>query len=245
MDPDTRVLHVLLAQHLQESGMWPEALAAVEEARVPFPSDFNLQLLHARSLIHLGRPHEAAEILAATLVLPSEHARDSHRLWEQAHTLAALDAMESSHWTQAREHLLAALEWPEHLGQGRPYQPEERLARLLLGRVESNLGRDPAALEAYQAVVAGTPGLSELLAGGEWDRALTPLDLLAMLALNDLARLTRPFDPEEARQIGEKMRRVEDTWWEGEDMAPIFGELNKDLDGRMISRAMALWMDER
>ncbi len=223
LDPDTRILHILLAQHLQESGMWPEALAAVEEARVSFPSDFNLQLLNARSLIHLGRPREAAEILAATLVLPSEHARDSHRLWEQAHTLAALDAMDAGHWTQAREHLLAALEWPEHLGQGRPYEPEERLPRLLLGQVELCMGREEAARESFAAVVEGTPGLMAALAGNPLGRPLTRLDLLAIPALERLGR------EGEAHRI-----RVE---WDREIRA-LSQDLERDLDGRMVQRAL-------
>jgi len=133
-----------------------------------------------QSLLHLGRPREAVAILEATHVLPSENARDSHRLWERAHALAALDALEGGANDEAARHLRAALQWPEHLGQGRPYEPEERLARYLLGFAERRLGNIDAARAGFDAVVSATD-----LATDTPDR----LDLLAVPALVALGRM--------------------------------------------------------
>ncbi len=52
---------------------------------------------------------EAAEILASTHVLPSEGARESHQLWEQAHIVAAMDAYDAADFQSAKEHLMMAL----------------------------------------------------------------------------------------------------------------------------------------
>ena len=214
LSSDDRTVHIQLIRYLQESGQWDNALAASSAARQRFPGDFNLELLEARALIHLGRAQDAARILAATRVLPSEHARDSHRMWEQAHTLAALDAMQAADYPAAGEQLAAALEWPESLGQGRPYEPEERLVRFLQGRTEHELGNEAAAGDAFQAVVDAT---------GDLDRPLTRLDLLVIPSLDALGRTA------EAEELSRSR---------GPELELLYAELDTDLDGRMILRAL-------
>jgi tetratricopeptide (TPR) repeat protein len=190
LDPETRILHVHLIRHLQQLQDWEGALAWTDRAQERFPKDFNLDLLKAKSLINLDRPAEATEILSETHVLPSENARESHALWEDANLLAALDLMERDAFREAREYILAALEWPESLGQGRPYQPEERLARFLLGRAETALGNQAAAEAAYHAVVEGSGW-----AGGS-PQALDLLTAPALEALGESPRGTAPPDME-------------------------------------------------
>ena len=214
LSPNDRTVHIQLIRYLQEAGQWDSALTASSAARKWFPGDFNLELLEARALIHLGRPQDAALILDATRVLPSENARDSHRMWEQAHTLAALDAMQVGDYVAAREHLSSALEWPESLGQGRPYEPEERLVRFLQGGTEEALGNEAAARAAFQAVVDAT---------GELDRPLTRLDLLVIPSLEALGRTD-----EAAELVGTR----------GPELDALYAELDTDLDGRMILSAL-------
>ena len=215
-DPETRIMHIHLIQWLQIEELWEEALAAVEDAKLRFPDDFNLDLLAARTLINRGRPGGAAEILADTHVLPSENARTSHQLWVQAHTLAALDALDAGEAGTARDHLLEALEWPENLGQGRPYQPEERLVRFVLGHAERGLGNEGAALEAFEAYLAAT---------GDIDDPLETVDVLTPSALRALNR------EEEASAL---LDRRED------ELAMLRDLMGDELENRMIRRALAL-----
>ncbi len=139
LDPETRVLHVYLVRHLQDQGEWEASLTALEEARNRFPNDFNLALLEAKAFIRTDQAAAAVEILSNVQVLPSENARDSHQLWEQAHTQVALEALATGDYPLAEEHLLAAMEWPESLGQGRPYEPDESLARFFLGLAQTRM----------------------------------------------------------------------------------------------------------
>jgi len=194
--PD-RLVRIPLIQHYQKQARWADALAASDRARRIFPADFNLALLHVRALIQLERGAEALAVLARTHVLPSEHARESHRMYEQAHTLEALAACNSGRWDEAARHLTSALEWPEHLGQGKPYDPEERLTRFLLGRVAQRRGQLAEARVHFEAVIAatgaGTGSRLDLLApaarrslGQEGGAGIIPEDLKTSGDLGDI-----------------------------------------------------------
>jgi tetratricopeptide (TPR) repeat protein len=240
LDNFNRTIRIHLVRYLQDQRRWADALAESSAGRASFPGDFNLDLLHVGSLNQLGRSREAIEILNATHVLPSENARESHRLYEQAHTLAALDALEGVKYDEARRHLRSALEWPEHLGQGRPYEPEERLVQYLLGHVEGRLGERDRARAAFEAVVNAT-GLTEETG----DR----LDLLAIAALaalgrtDELGTMTYDADTDVGRFASEMARALESSEDVSEVAARLAGEhagLFEDLLGRMLLRALSL-----
>ncbi len=149
--PNNRVLRITLIRTAQENGAWQEAVELSEDALADFPRDFNLELLHVRSLLSLDRYSEAVQMLGETHVLPSENARDSHRLYVLAHMGAALDHLEADNRDRAAQHLDAALLWPELLGQGRPYDPDERLVYYLRGvaaQLEGDLDGAGSAFEA-------------------------------------------------------------------------------------------------
>lgn len=163
--PGSRLLHVALVRHLQEAGRWAEALEASGRGRELFPGDFNLDLLHVRSLLQAGDHGEAIRILADTHVLPSENARESHRLYELAHVGAALDELDEGNRTAARGHLETALEWPESLGQGRPFDPDEQLVRFLLGVVGAGASGGSDTDSADAEAVASLRTRADSLAG--------------------------------------------------------------------------------
>ncbi len=178
-DPGSRILRVARVRHALGGGRWEEALEASSQAREAFPEDFNLDLLHARGLLNAGRAREAVEILTRVRVLPSENSRESHRLYELAHMAAALDELEAGDPERAVEYLEAGLLWPESLGQGRPYDPEDRLIRYLLGVAQAMAGDPDAARQAFRSVVARTRGR---------DRDLAWADVPSILALHALGR---------------------------------------------------------
>jgi predicted Zn-dependent protease len=228
-----RILRIPLIAHYQARGRWTEALAASTRARQRFPGDFTLDLLHARSLVHLERPDEAIVILDRTQVLPSEHARESHRLFVQAHIMAALAAIEGGRLDAAGTHLDRALEWPEHLGQGKPYDPEERLIRFLIGRVEARRGRADEARRSFEAVAAAT-----VLRDGP----ATRLDLLAVPALRALGRagdaraiLSRAKSQATRRDVRDLAGALE-----REEILAGPAPQESDLDSALLNRALRL-----
>jgi tetratricopeptide (TPR) repeat protein len=193
-----RVFRVSLVQHLQAEGRWEEALAEATRAASIFQADFNLDLLRVKSLIQLGRPDEAIQILDQTHVLPSENARESHRLFEQAHTLAAIASLGSGDLQKAQHHLTTALTWPEHLGQGRPYDPEERLPQYLLGRIADRLEDRAGARTAFEAVVTATEREAQGSISGPLDLLTIP-SLMALGRSEDLQHLSTDPDTEAGR----------------------------------------------
>jgi tetratricopeptide (TPR) repeat protein len=228
-----RTLRIPLIAHYQAHGRWTEALAGSTRARQRFPGDFTLDLLHARSLVHLERPDEAIGILDRTRVLPSEHARASHQLFVQAHIMAALTAIEGGRLDAARTHLDRALEWPEHLGQGNPYDPEERLIRFLIGRVEARRGRTDEARRSFEAVAAAT---------AVRDDPVTRLDLLAVPALRALGRagearaiLSRAKSEATRRDVSDLAEALE-----RDEILAGPAPRESDLDGALLSRALRL-----
>ncbi|MFT4604161.1 MAG: tetratricopeptide (TPR) repeat protein, partial [Rhodothermales bacterium] len=152
-----RLSRVHLIRHYQTEGQWERALASSDEGRLEYPRDFNLALLHSRSLLYLNRPAEAAAILDRTHVLPSENAAESHLMFEWAHVMMGMDLLDSRP-AEAAGHFRRSMEWPEHLGQGRPYDPDERLPLYLLGVAAKRTGDNAAARSAFQKVVEASAG---------------------------------------------------------------------------------------
>jgi tetratricopeptide (TPR) repeat protein len=227
-----RNVRIPLIRFYQERRRWTDALTVSGRARDRFPGDFNLDLLHVRSLVNLNRPDEAIAILDKTRVLPSENARDSHQLYVQAHVVAAFRSIQLGTLNEARRHLEAALEWPERLGQGRPYEPEERLVRFLLGHVKREQGQTDPAARSLEVVIEATSAA---------EGPLTRLDLLAIPALRALGReqdidrivLSRASNPgtdAAVRALATALARG--TMPAGNDV--------RDLDEELIARALSL-----
>ncbi len=190
VDPDNRLLHISLIRHLQETGRWAEAGEASGRGRALFPDDFNLALLHVRGLLQSGDHGESILILADTHVLPSENSGEAHRLYEFAHIGAALDELEAGDREAARRHLEVALLWPESLGQGRPFDPDDRLVRFLfdIAGESSDGGPAPGAFETV--TVASMGARADSLAGATSPTAVIERALLRR-ALAAAARLQR------------------------------------------------------
>lgn len=232
-----RTMRIPLIQFYQANARWTDALTASQEARRQFPRDFNLDLLTTKSLIHLNRGADALSVLGATKVLPSEHARESHQMYVQAHVLEALAAITARRLDDARQHLTLALEWPEHLGQGKPYEPDERLVRFLLGRVEQRAGRTADARRQFESVVAATTPV----------RGLGALDTLAIPALAEigapvtktralLAKAAGPgADPGSAA-----LARALAAGTPIRDLATRYPRTFSDLDATLVLRALRL-----
>lgn len=132
--------HQMLVEMLATRGAAREARTVAAAAAERFRASYVLQLTHARTLLLDGDPHAARRILDTLTILPFEGARygrDTHRF---ASVMCALDAIGKKDWRTARTHLRTARAWPERLGSGKPYDPDERLEDLIEAQVDRESG---------------------------------------------------------------------------------------------------------
>ena len=74
-----------------------------------------------------GRWQEALDILVKINVLPSEFNKTIPLLWNRCHRALAETAFKAGDKESARQHVDAALSFPENLGAGRPVDPESAI----------------------------------------------------------------------------------------------------------------------
>jgi hypothetical protein len=65
-------------------------------------------------------------------------------LHERANLGLALERMRARRYEDALASIRRSREWPEHLGAGKPYDPDERLQDYLENQCEARLGRRAA-----------------------------------------------------------------------------------------------------
>lgn len=85
---------------------------------------------------------EAIDVLAKAQILPFEGAGKGHELWVTAHLQEGLIALQKGQFDRSRKAIQEARRWPENLGVGRPYQPDESLITLAQMAIERAQGFD-------------------------------------------------------------------------------------------------------
>ncbi len=155
LDPERWQPARRLVDHLQTEERWEDAEALAREVRTRFPDNFQLELTHARALLELGVLDECVELLESVRVLPSEMGRFGRQLFEWAYLARAIERLRAKDFAGAEKDVRRSLEWPEHLGVGKPYEPEERLQRFLLSYCLLRKGEVDAAAEQQRALHDG------------------------------------------------------------------------------------------
>ncbi len=123
-----------------ESGEKTKAINAAEEAHNRLPNNYAIGMLYAKTLLENNQNKAAVDVLQGTKVLPFEGAYEGRHLWEQANLSIALDLLENNNFRQSVYYLESSQTWPENLGVGRPYDPDQRLSDYLLAYSYRKLG---------------------------------------------------------------------------------------------------------
>ncbi|WP_420603026.1 DUF5107 domain-containing protein [Flagellimonas sp.] len=148
-----------------------EATSLGKKAVKKFPGNYNVGLSYAKSLVATGSYSKAISVLAGLNILPFEHASESKNIYNAAHIYLAKQHMDKNQFDKAANLLEASKAWPENLGVGTPYNPDDRLPNYLLGLCNEKLGKQDEAKTHFEHVanytannIAGTNTLFKLMA---------------------------------------------------------------------------------
>ena len=89
-------------------------------------------------------------------ILPYEHAKESRQVYERAHLALALSAYKKTSYKKAFEILEQSKKWPENIGVGKPFDPDERAQDYLMALTLDKLGNTEKAQNILDSIVGYT-----------------------------------------------------------------------------------------
>jgi len=129
------------------------ALTISEAAYKKFKGNFTLGLQYAQALLYDGKYSACIKTLDAMHILPNEGSSIGKLVYEQAYLLYALDLIKGEKYGEALKKLDKAREWPEYLGVGMPYEPDNRIQDYLSAYCLKKLNRSREAEDMQNVVV--------------------------------------------------------------------------------------------
>ena len=128
--------------------------------------NYSLGLKLAEAYVKLKAYDQAISLFDELEVLPYEHAKGSRKIYTDAYVRRAAEMFEKGDHDQSIKLLTKALEWPENLGVGKPFDAEERVIRFMLALITDP---EKGQLELNQVALYSTkqlePGKKENLLG--------------------------------------------------------------------------------
>ena len=134
--------------HLLEINHLEQFLAISKKAYSRFITNPVIAMDYAKALLTNNKLEDCLQVLQKVLILPQEGAQEGHEIYELANLSLALLMMEQNKYRQAIHHLNNSRKWPENLGSGSPYNPDQRLQDFMAARCEEKL-RDQKKAEDY------------------------------------------------------------------------------------------------
>ena len=152
---DWKVWEENIQFHLKNAD-YAEAYGLSKKAYAKFPKNYNIGLAHAKALLNTGRFEKVLPVLNDIQVLPYEHASESRDIYERAHIGVAKAYLEKKNYKKAIQILKRSKEWPENIGVGKPYNPDERVLDYLLALALEKTGENEKSKVLLEGVVEYT-----------------------------------------------------------------------------------------
>ncbi|SDE73587.1 protein of unknown function [Pricia antarctica] len=132
---------------------YKEAYGLSNKAFSKFPKNYTIGLAHAKALLNTGRFEKVLSVLKDIQVLPYEHASESRDIYERAYIGVAKSHLERKNYKKAIQILEKSKEWPENIGVGKPYTPDERAQDYLLALALKETGETEKSKELLNGIV--------------------------------------------------------------------------------------------
>ncbi len=179
-----------LIDYYRSNGNYSKELELSAAAHKKWSDNYDLGLAYATSLLNNGQYAKCINQLKRIDILPFEGAGGSRTIYERAYLGEALRSMNKGQYKKAVTLLDEAKLWPENLGVGKPYQPDQRQIDYLQGVCYQKLGQ-ASNLEASQQALqdytlkhytnghpANILGLMSLSSSGKKDEVKSIVDKL-------------------------------------------------------------------
>ncbi len=127
LDPDDWRAANKLIEYFLNSSDYKTALTLSTEAAKKFRGNYNLALQHANVQLSNNQYAACIKTLENTHIIPFEGSVEGKTVYEQACLLLAIDLMNKKKYKEALVNLEKSKSWPENLGVGAPYNPDNRM----------------------------------------------------------------------------------------------------------------------
>jgi len=141
-----------LIENYTKNENWSDGLTLASEAYQLFPENYSIGLKLAYLLNENRKYRKSIDLLNTIKVLPFEAASEGRRLYESAHYWEALSHIEDQQYEEALHLLHQSKEWPENLGVGKPFNPDERIPDYMIAYCELKRNNLPLAEEFWRKV---------------------------------------------------------------------------------------------
>ena len=139
-------------QFYQRNNKSKKALETSTKAYKKFADNYNIGLAHANALLKEGAFEKVTKVLSKIQILPYEHASESRKIYEQAYIGVALKKIKQKNYNAALSSLQQCKQWPENIGVGKPYGPDERIQDYLLAISHEALNNSSKMKEQLQLI---------------------------------------------------------------------------------------------
>jgi len=119
-----------------------------------FPENMFLQAEAVKAFLANQDYLRAAELLDRMQVLPYEGASEVHSLYLRTHLHLALEKMKEKDWEQALKEIALSREYPERLGTGRPFDPDQRIQDYLEALVYEKMSKTELARQKLESIIS-------------------------------------------------------------------------------------------
>jgi hypothetical protein len=145
MDPKNWRFGFALAEDLLKSNDTKNALSIIRKIYEQNPKNYFAGVLLIKILNARQDYDKAIDLLQDLRILPYEHASEGRYIYTQAYVGSAQQKISKGvDSDKATKQLDKALLWPENLGVGKPFDPEERWERFLLAYLHQKKGNKKA-----------------------------------------------------------------------------------------------------
>jgi tetratricopeptide (TPR) repeat protein len=152
LDKNSWRAYHLLTGYYSEIALYYKALDISQQAYKKFPDNFVLGMDYVKALLHNEKYKNCLAVLAQVKILPYEEAREGRDIYRQANLLYAVESMGKGQYQKAVKLVEKGREWPETLGVGRPYFPDERLENYVAAMCYEQMGNTDKVNELYDDI---------------------------------------------------------------------------------------------